>query len=159
VTLADYSSAFRQCLLDVDIATMRKLWKHVAPHLPQPGPDSDVEISIHHARTVAKSIGFKARAYSHSWLSERGLPSGLPDDMRPAAERLYPRITPAVGLSVNFRSLELQPIKPIVHDAMRDAILEVHADGKIEDSPLVKQRMAEARRLVFKQLMLSVRRP
>jgi hypothetical protein len=154
VTAADYGDAFRQCLLDVDVVTMRKLWAYVAPHLPQPGSDEDMIISIHHARTLANSISFRPRAYSHAWLTERGIPSGLPDDMRPRAERMYPRVVPGVGLSVNYSSPDFKPVKIAVQTAMENAIREVHADGKILDSPLVKQRMAEARKRVFKELLL-----
>lgn len=153
MTTTDYGDAFRQCLIDIDVTTMRKLWAYMMPHL-QPGTDDDIAISIHHARTLTKVIGFKHRAYSHAWLAERALPSGLPDRLRPRAERMYPRVVPGVGLSVNFRSPDLQPVKVAVQGAMEDAIREVHADGKILDSPLVRQRMAEARKRVFRELML-----
>ena len=157
MTATDYGDAFRQCLLQMDIATMRKLWAFVSPHLPPAGTDEEIEISIHYARTLTKTIGFKDRAYSHAWLAERALPSGLPDHLRPRAERMYPRVVPAVGVSFNFLSLELQPLKPVVQAAMEKAILEVHADGKILDTLLVKQRMEEARKRVFKELMLPSR--
>jgi hypothetical protein len=155
MSVADYGDAFRQCLLDVDIATMRKLHAHVSPHLPPAGIDDEVEISIHYARTVTRSIGFRHRAYSHAWLAERALPSGLPDHLRARAERMYPRVVSAVGISVNFLSNEMQPLKVAVQGAMESAVLDVHADGKITDTPLVKRRMEEARKRVFKQLMLK----
>jgi hypothetical protein len=158
VTVTDFGDAFRQCLLDVDVVTTRKLWAHVRPNFPQPDTDADVEITIHYSRTLTNSISFRPRAYSHAWLMERGLPSGLPDKLRPRAERMYPRVVPGVGLSVNFSSPEMQPVKIVVQGAMEDAIREVHADGKITDAPLVKQRMAEARKRVFKELMLPLRR-
>lgn len=151
----DYSAAFRQCLIDVDISTMRKLHAYVSPHLPPAGTDEEIEISIHHARTLTGSIGFQLRAYSHAWLAERALPSGLPDDLKPRAERLYPRVVSAVGISVNFLSAEMKPVEIAVRSAMEDAVCEVHADGKILDTPLVKQRMEEARKRVFKELMLG----
>ena len=155
--MTDYSGAVRQCLLDVDVVTMRKLWAHLKPNFPQPDSDIGVEISIHYARTVTRTIGFKDRAYSHAWLAERALPSGLPDHLRSRAERMYPRVVPGVGLSINYSSPGMHPVKIAVQSAMEDAILEVHADGKIIDSVLVKQRMAEARKRVFKELMLPLR--
>lgn len=155
MSLTDYSSAFRQCLLDVDVATMRKLHAYMSPHLPPAGTDEEVEISIHIARTATISIRFKERAYSHTWLTERSLPSQLPDDLRPHAERMYPRVVSAVGISVNFLSSEMKPVEVAVRSAMEDAVREVHADGKILNTPLVKQRMEEARKRAFKELMLG----
>jgi hypothetical protein len=157
MTAADYGSALRQCLLDVDVALMRKLWSYTNPHLPPARTDEEIRISIHYARTLTKSIGFKDRVYSHAWLAERALPSGLPDRLRPRAERMYPRVVSAVAISVNFLSPEMRPIKEAVQRAMENAVLEVHADGKIYDTPLVKQRMEEARARVFKELMSPLR--
>jgi hypothetical protein len=64
-------------------------------------------------------------------------------------------VVSAVGISVNFLSDEMQPLKVAVQGAMENAVLDVHADGKITDTPLVKRRMEEARKRVFKQLMLK----
>jgi hypothetical protein len=151
MSAADYSDSFRQCLVDVDVTTMRKLWAYVAPHLPQPESDAEVEATIHHARTQANSILFKQRAYSHAWLLERGLPSGLPDNKRPRAERMYPRVVAGVGISVNAINPELEPLTLLVRGAMEDAVRELHADGRMLDTPLVKQRMEEARRRIYKR--------
>ena len=151
MTLTGIGDAIRQCMLDLDVSLARKL-------SPEVQTDEELEISLHYARTLAKSIPFRARAYSHAWLSERGLPSGLPDQWRPRAMRMYPCPVPGVGISVNFSSAELRPLGPVVRAAMETAVLEVHADGKIGDSVLVRSRMAAARKRVFKQLMLPLKK-
>lgn len=157
MTMADYGGAFRQCLLDIDTNTMRKLWRYVAPNMPQPESDRDITISIHHARTLAKSLPFEPRAYSHSWLMERQLPSGLPDHLKPRAERLYPWIVSAVGISINYSNPDLKPVGEAVRKAMEAVVLEAHADGRMEDKAFLWPRMMEARRRVLKELIIPNR--
>lgn len=130
------------------------IWSQVAPHLPPPADLAAAEAAMHHARTQATSVSFRARAYSHAWLSERGLPSGLPDALKPRAERLYPPIAHAVGISVNTSAAFLKPAAEIVQGAMEDAVKELHADGVDLDAqaPLVKQRMFEAKAKTSQQL-------
>lgn len=135
------SGEFRRALEEMDVAGARKIWRYVAAHLPQPRNDAEALIMLHHARTAAASVRFNLRAYSHAWLLERNYPSGLPDELRPKAERLYPRIVDAVGLSVSSRYPE---IKAGVERAMTDAILEAYAD-KRTDPEFVKARMMAAR--------------
>lgn len=93
----------RQALEDGDCDVLAKLWRHIAPHLPGPKTRAEIEIVLHSARTQAGSVTFRKRAYSHRWLMERGLPSHLPDDLRPKAERIYPRIVEGVGIAVKAR--------------------------------------------------------
>jgi hypothetical protein len=57
----------------------------------------------------AETVSFKARAWSHRWLTERALPSGLPDRLKPSAERVYSRVVEGVGISVNCRNPVLKP--------------------------------------------------
>ena len=122
-----------------------RLWAHVSPHLPQPQTDHDaLVIVIHHARTQALSMAFKLRAYSHRWLTERGLPSGLPDILRPAAERVYPRIVTGVGIAVKPTSPRRAQEAIALRGAMSDAVAEAYADGRTEPE-YVKMRMSEAR--------------
>jgi hypothetical protein len=124
------------------------MWESIAPHLPQPRNDAEVLTSIHCARTYAQSIAFRLRAYSHAWLVERGLPSGLPDYLRPSAERMYPRVVDAVGIAVGApphrRELGLA-----VRHAMSDAVEDCYADGN-KDPAFVKARMFEARLKVMR---------
>jgi hypothetical protein len=142
--MSEVADAFRRCLEDLDVALMRRLWSKFIPHFEQPSSDADALMMMHHARTQAESVSFTNRAYSHSWLRERGFPSGLPDELKPRAERLYPRVVTAVGISVNASSPEFKPAALIIRRSMEDAVNECYADG-VEDPTLVKKRMDEAR--------------
>jgi len=117
--------------------------------MPQPKSDADTLVAIHHARTQSIWLRFRARAYSHAWLMERGLPTGLPDDLRPKAERLYPVFASAVGVAV--KSSYPQVVQEI-SCAMTDAVLEAEDDGRLTDSPFVKARMLEERQKARKRL-------
>lgn len=134
---------FRRCLEQCDVAGARAIWLHVAPHLPQPMDDSEVLTTIHCARTAAGTIPFRLRAYSHAWLTERGLPSGLPDKLRPRAERMYPRVVEGVGIAV-LTSPARRELGRAIERAMTDAVAECYADGDTEPS-VVRARVQEAR--------------
>lgn len=110
---------------------------------------------MHRARTEAESVSLDGRAYSHAWLVERSLPSGLPDHLKPRAERLYPRIVEGVGVSINFRSPILKPIAPLVERAVSDAVAEAYADGRTEPG-FVRARMKEAKTRAIKHLVGSL---
>lgn len=148
----NHAAEFRRCLEQCDVAAIRRLWAHVSPHLPQPASDTEALATIHRARTETKSIPLKLRAYSHRWLAERNLPSGLPDELRPAAERMYPRVVEAVGISVNAKSEWLRPVARAMQGAMSDAVMDAYAHGKT-DPVFVKARMMEARELVKARLL------
>jgi len=138
-----HSAEFRRCLVDCDTVGIRKLWAHVSPHLPQPQDDDQALVTIHHARTQAQSLPLKLRAYSHRWLTERSLPSGLPDELKPSAERLYPRIVSAVGIAVKPFRQSADHAKAL-QGAMSDAVADAYADGR-QEPEFVKARMREAR--------------
>jgi hypothetical protein len=134
---------FRQALIDCDVTLVRKMWAHLSPELPQPQTDDEVVTCIHMARTRTQTIAFDLRAYSHRWLAERSLPSGLPDYLKPKAERLYPRIVEAVGIAVRTpphrRELGLA-----IRQAMSNAAEECYAEKRTAPD-FVRARMAEAR--------------
>ncbi len=94
-------------------------------------------------------MGLTPRAYSHRWLLDNGYPSALPDELRPKAERIYPRIVDAVGLSINTTSATFRPVAKLIHRAMSDAVLEAYADRKT-DPGFVRSRMSEARKRILK---------
>lgn len=146
------SGELRRCLEAVDVAGVRRLWQHVSPHLPQPKTDAEARVAIHHARTQSQSIAFKLRAYSHRWLTDNGYPSGLPDELKPRAERIYPKVVEAVGISVNFRTPEFRPVSGLVRGAMSDAVLESFAD-RVTDPVKVSAHMAEAKRKTIRKLL------
>ncbi len=128
-----------------DVEGCRAFWRKAAPHLPQPETREQAEVTMHIARTAAQSVGLKARAYSHAWLLERGMPSQLPDELKPSAQRLYPVIATGVGISTNFRSPHMKGAETIVRGAMEAAVLEAEADGRLGDPAFVSRRMAEAK--------------
>jgi hypothetical protein len=139
------SDVMRECLETADVHSARELWRKAAPHLPQPKDDDEALRTIHYARTCSDAISTPARCYSHCWLTERGLPSGLPDRLKKRAERIYPRIVSAVGVAVRMRNPEEAPAGLEIRKAMVNAVLEAEADGRLTDSQHVRRRIAEAR--------------
>lgn len=142
----------RRALEDHDVETARRLWAQVAPNMPQPKNDFEASAVMHHACTQCEQVRLPSRAYSHRWLLDNGLPSGLPDALKPNAERMYPRIVDAVGIACGSSSELLQPIVPIVRGAMETVVLDHYADG-IKDPNIIKPRMHEARHNVIKKLL------
>lgn len=147
----DHTAEFKRCLEALDVPQARRLWAHVNPHLPQPQTDEQMLVMLHHARTLAESLPVKARAYSHAWLRERGLPSGLPDRLKASAERLYPVVVGVVGISVNMPKA-FSEVATEVRGAMEHSVLDTYADG-VTDPAIVKPRMFEARAKAIKQLV------
>lgn len=143
---------FRGALEAGRVELVRSLWSLAFPQLPQPRSYEEAEIAMHAARTAAESISLRARAYSHRWLTERDLPSQLPDHLKPSAERLYPATAAAVGISLNTKSEIIRPALVEVRGAMEYAVLEAEADGRLEDTPFVQQRMNEAKQKTFRAL-------
>jgi hypothetical protein len=144
---------FREALETLDVELARKIWAHAKPGMPQPRTDAEALMALHVARTAASSVTFRARAYSHAWLAERGLPSQLPDELKPKAERLYPRIVDAVGIAVRAISEEHKPIARMIERAMSDAVADCYANGD-RDPQIVKARMREARANVSRKVLI-----
>lgn len=134
---------FRRCLAELDVEGARRVWAYVAPHLPQLGDDRHALAMLHYARTQSESSPLIHRAYSHRWLSDNGLPSGLPDNLKPKAERIYPRIVEAVGVAVKAFSEASAPMARALERAMSNAVAECYADG-VTDVETVRARMREA---------------
>ena len=145
----DAPAAIRQVLVERDVAGVRRLWAEYAPHMPQPKDDAEALVCLHMARTQAATLAIELRAYSHRWLFDRGWPSGLPDELKPKAERLYPKIASAVGIGVKSIYPE---VASEIRGAMEYAVLEADADGRLTDAPFVKSRMMEERAKVRKKL-------
>jgi len=147
-----YPEVMRRALEDHDLETCRKLWAQVAPKMPQPKTEDEARIVMHYACTQAKNIRFKSRAYSHAWLCDHLLPSGLPDELKPKAQRIYPTVVDAVGIAVGFKSSVFKPLAPIIRGAMEDVVLNHYADG-IKDPEIIRPRMLEARKNAVKKLI------
>jgi len=141
----NYADAFRRCLIELDVVGVCDLWFQVSPHLPQPKNNEEALVTIHYARTQTQSIPERLRCYSHAWLTERGLPSGLPDRLKPKAARLYPHKVSAVGVAVLATSEANLPRAHAIEKAMSDAAMECYADG-VTDVAVIRGRMGEARR-------------
>ena len=137
-----HSAEFRRCLVDLDVAAIRRLWKHVQPNLPQPKSDLEALITLHMARTTTQSIPTKLRFYSHRWLLDNGYPSHLPDELKPKAERMYPRKVGVVGISANSK---YPAIQQAIHGVMRNVALDAYADDPNPDPDALRKRMLEAR--------------
>lgn len=144
------SSEVQRCLEQADVNGIKRFWAEIAPHLPQPKTDEETLAGIHHARTIASSISDKLRFYSHRWLLDRGYPSGLPDNLKPSAERLYPQIAMSVGISVNSKGLFKEAV-PFIRKAMEDVVIDCYANGDT-DPVIVKPRMMEARATTVRKL-------
>lgn len=139
-----FEAEFRRCLIELDVIGACNLWFEAAPGLPQPKNNAEAIVTLHYARTQAESIPDKLRCYSHAWLCERNLPSGLPDALKPKADRLYPRIVKAVGIAVKALSAANEAQARAIAKAMSDAVAECYADG-VTDPAVVKARMEAAR--------------
>ena len=79
------------------------------------------------------------------------LPSGLPDELRPKAEQLRPKIVEGVGIAVKF-PVFLKEVGEAVELSMAEAVENCYADGDT-DSVFVKARMFEARAKTIKLLL------
>ena len=131
-------------LRECDVGALLRLWP---AWLPAPATREDALVTLHMTRTAAESMPDKARMYSHAWLTERGLPSLLPDRLK--AER--PLVVGAVGISVNSIHAE---VKEAIHGVMRNAVMDAYANGD-EAPEVVKRLMYEARARERKALGLS----
>lgn len=111
-------------------------------------------IALHVARTGSESMDLGRRAYSHAWLLERGLPSQLPDHLKPSAQRMYPVTVGSVGIAVGSRH---EVVKDNVSGAMRHAVLDCYANGD-EEPAIVRPRMMDAKDKELKALFGLKRR-
>jgi len=144
---------FRQALLDLDLSLLRKMWAQIAPGMPQPKTDAECLTTAHMARTAMNKMPLKARAYSYRWLTERGLPTQLPDDLKPEAERMYPQMVEAVAISCKTLTPSLRPAFAQVEKAMHEVVLDAYASEKSVDPVKLKAAMMEARQKTIKQLL------
>lgn len=142
---------FRNLLEAGNVKELVNMWSSIFPNMPGPTSIDKAEIVMHVARTAANSVSLKHRAYSHKWLLERDLPSELPDELKPSAERIYPISIPCVGISVNTRNEYIRPGLDEVRKAMEYSVEEAYYDGKTEPV-FVRARMEEAKKRAFKVL-------
>lgn len=143
---------FSQALERGDVSYLRRFWAEKSPGMPQPESTADAETIMHRARTETSSISQRSRFYSHRWLTERGFPSGLPDELKPSAERMFPVKADSVGLSMNVKNPVFAPAAVVVQDAVNYKILEMYADGD-KDPKIVHPEMMRVRTNTWKKLV------
>lgn len=144
---------FATAVETLDVALLRRMWAHVAPNMPQPRDDVQALATAHYARTLMGRVKFDLRAYSHAWLLERALPSGLPDNLRPRAQRVYPVTVGSVGIAVRGSTEIGRVVAPLILGAMEYAVKESYADGHKDEPKVVKGRMMEARKVTIRKLL------
>jgi len=137
MTTTQLASEVRECLAKMDVGTAHKFWATYFPDAPQPVNYAETRAMLHVARTAAKSSKLADRLYSHHWLSERQLPSKLPDDYKPWWEGTV--IRSGVGIVVKATS-HFQGRAEAIQKAMEDAVLEMY-DAGIEDPAQVSKHM------------------
>jgi hypothetical protein len=107
---------------------------------------------MHIARTETKSLSLKLRAWSHRWLTERGHPSHLPDDLKPKAERMHPVIAEGVMVAVLAQTEEMKPFAKRLEREMSNAVEDAYANGDTAPA-IVRKRMQEARSRTYRELL------
>ena len=149
------SAAFRAALYDGDARRTRHLWAQVSPDMPQPESDAEAEVIMHQARTAADSVPMQKRIYSHAFLAERGLPSQLPDGMKPPRERKGPPVIfPAalIGVGTLSSNSDRREEAKAMERAMADAVGDMIMSG-VTDRKRIAKRMWEARDAFIQQRM------
>lgn len=159
LTAIRHAGEMRRCLLDLDVAVVRRLHRHMSPHLPQPANDREALASLHVARTQCGAIPLRARAYSHRWLLDHGLPSYLPDRLKPMADRLYPRVTEGVIVSATAHSELFKPVAGMIQDAMVEVAEDTYATDKAVDGIKLRADLREARVVAINKLFGRVLAP
>jgi hypothetical protein len=71
ISALEHAAEVRRCLVELDVAGMRRLHAHVWPHYPAPKTDDEALLSMHLARVQMKNIPERCRQYSQEWLFER----------------------------------------------------------------------------------------
>lgn len=141
------SAEFAQLLAEGNIDAVVGAWAKLFPGAELPADRRQGEVAMHYARTLASAVPLDKRAWSHRWLVDHGWPSGLPDELKPRAERLYPKAAEAVAVASARRQPYTAPVRAVMEEQIKDAyatrrILRLAAP---ERAAIVKGRMLEAR--------------
>jgi hypothetical protein len=143
---------FHQALCDSDVGLLCRIWKDQFPDMPQPANLGEAEIQMRMTQTKVFNVPFKVRAYAHRWLTERGLPSQLPDHLKPKAERAFPIIKTSVGIAFSFSEPLMAPAFSEISLSMENAVLEAYNGKDVADQEFVKVRMEAAKQKTMRQL-------
>ena len=131
-----------EALADMDVGRCMDLWRAAFPNMPCPETIAEAEIAMHMARTATESLPKRARVWSFQWLEERGLPSHLPDEMKPDR----PEIATGVGIAV--RSLSHDPDRVARASALQEKLAGAVEDAflsGVRDAPRLKSMMNKIR--------------
>ncbi len=145
------ANASLKAIVDLDVLSMRAIHRLTNPQ-QDPGTDWDILCALHGCRTRLDNVPIKDRQYSHAWLSERGMPSDLPDHLKP--EQIVPRVVEGVGIIVAASSEELEPAALLVRREMEKVVLDAYADSTSPDPQALQARMMEARKKELRKLIL-----
>ena len=111
--LAAHGAAIRRCLVELDVAAMRRLWRETAPHLSQPSSDDEALETMHRSRVEMTTLPARLVAWSRAWL----------------AERETRRVAHAVGIAVSApphradrAAATRRAMEGAVHDALRAGV-------------------------------------
>ena len=151
----DARKAWRQVMIELDVAGARRLWSTCFAHLPPAESDHEMLVTLHLLRTKDELMIPRLRFYSHRWLEDHGYPSHLPNRLKPAAVRMYPDVRKSVGIAVAGK--EGAEASGMIRKAMEVAVLEVEADGNIDKREIVLPHIMRARFLERRALMLPQR--
>lgn len=143
-------SEFRAALRDRDIPLLIKASAVLFPDAPVP-TEAEALVQMHVARTMQGWMTIEERSYSHFWLLEQGLPSMLPPELLPKADRYRPEAKSAVGIVYATGKEWLKPAAPIIGMAMAKAVSD-NAELIETDPELLRDKIAFAKSDEFQRL-------
>jgi hypothetical protein len=137
VDLMRHQQEVLRCLIALDVAGIRRVWKNIAPHLDQPESDWDALRTMHEARIRMARISPQQKRYSEHWLRD------LENKTKIAA---------AVGIAVKALGGDNVERANQVQAAMSEAVIVAVRDGvDIENEvPEVHRRMKIAKLKIYR---------
>lgn len=149
-----HRAEFLRCLNDLDLVAARRLWAVHYPNDDAIRTDFEAAAVLHCARTLNSRVPERKRLYSHNWLLDHGLPSGLPEALKPRAERAEAQYIDSVIIGrVDDPDSFLAPIWRVVQARMERRCAELQADGLMKDPAKLRALLLEARDDEIKRLV------
>lgn len=142
---------FQRALRERDVPLLRRASAALFPEFPLPESEEEAIAQMHIARTMQSWMTLEERAYSHHWLVDRGLPTMLPPELRPGADRYRPEISKSVGVSHATGKEWLKDASPLIVQAMTRTV-ENNQDLIDKDPELLKDKILYARSDEFRRL-------
>jgi len=130
-----HADEFRRCLVELDVAAVRRLHQELFPHLRQPQDDAEALHTLHMARAQAHTLPIELRRYSQAWLDER--------ERRSMAYA----VGVAVGAVVGSPDMAAEQTEAMSSSVMNSYTAGIDLD---KDAPEVKRRMLFARERLFR---------